>query len=440
MSASTVATVGFLCAVTFFFSFFSVPIRFGSLRLVLIGAQTAGLLFAPAEAEVVGLVAGLTRLSHGPSGDRYFGVVAPVLWTSAGSAARIAILRFTHDDLLAYGSVPLLVTVLNWTLTGLEFRLITAESMLGVLRRNFDLSWASAFAYFALCSVLIAGVLDSSPRGYLLAAFAAYLSTTLTVSISERRVRLALEQHIRDNERYLAYVRAAEGLIHRLRNESALAKGYVEEIIGSRISAPNRKRAAIAKEALDASLDALNRLGSAFAVGVTKSNSPVNINQLLTTSMDVVRPGAREKKIELVEKRGYRPVWIDGDAHLLRDVLENLLLNAIDAAPKAGRITAAVQRKKECVEIRVADNGPGIPEEMRDRLFEPHFTTKPNGTGMGLFTSYGVVREHRGKLLYEGSPEGAVFVVQLPLSPTTSMGAAVTEPSAPQVALASTKR
>ena len=77
---------------------------------------------------------------------------------------------------------------------------------------------------------------------------------------------------------------------------------------------------------------------------------------------------------------------------------------------------------------------------MRERLFEPHLTTKPNGTGMGLFTSYGVIREHQGKLLYEGSSRGAVFVVQLPLVTVKLVAPEVMDPVSGQPALASTKR
>ena len=433
----------FVCLVTVFLSTYLVPIKFGSLRLAMIGAQTAGLLFSPAEAGLVGLVAGLTRLRLGPQGGRYFGIVAPVLWTAAGSVLRVTVLRRTGNDLLALSTVPITVTLLNWGLTGLEFRLITGESILLVLRRNFDWSWAAAFGYFALCAILIAGVLDGTPKGYLLASIAAYLSTTLTVSIRERRRRLALEVHVRDNERYLAYVRAAEGLVHRLRNEAALSKGYLEEILASRAQQSTHRRATAAKGSVDSVLDALNGLASALTAGSSKVSGSVNVDQLVETSIEVIRPIARERKVELLRRRGYRSVWIEGDEHLLRDVLENLLLNAIEASSDGGRVTVSVRLNKNLVEIRVIDTGPGISDEMRERLFEPHLTTKLTGTGMGLFTSYGVVREHQGKLLYEGTADGAVFVVQLPVAAAAGVARATVakgEGRPIQPSLASTKR
>jgi signal transduction histidine kinase len=62
----------------------------------------------------------------------------------------------------------------------------------------------------------------------------------------------------------------------------------------------------------------------------------------------------------------------------------------------------------------VSDDGPGISDDNRRRLFEPHFTTKEGGTGLGLFMSYGIVREHQGQLIYEENRRGAVFTVTLP--------------------------
>jgi two-component system sensor histidine kinase HupT/HoxJ len=98
----------------------------------------------------------------------------------------------------------------------------------------------------------------------------------------------------------------------------------------------------------------------------------------------------------------------------MREVITNLMNNAIDAAPAGGRVTATAGRRSGRPYFSVADNGPGISDEHRHRLFEPHFTTKEGGTGLGLFMSYGIVREHQGELLYEGNRRGAVFTVTLP--------------------------
>jgi len=98
----------------------------------------------------------------------------------------------------------------------------------------------------------------------------------------------------------------------------------------------------------------------------------------------------------------------------MREVITNLINNAIDAAPFRGIVTATAGRRSGRPYFSIADNGPGIADEHRHHLFEPHFTTKEGGTGLGLFMSYGIVREHQGELLFEGTRRGAVFTVVLP--------------------------
>src|SRR5213594_2592741 len=87
----------------------------------------------------------------------------------------------------------------------------------------------------------------------------------------------------------------------------------------------------------------------------------------------------------------------------MREVMTNLLNNAIDAVTFGGRVEISTGRRNNgWPYVIVADNGPGVSDDNRHHLFEPHFTTKEGGTGLGLFMSYGIVREHHGQLTYEG--------------------------------------
>ena len=92
---------------------------------------------------------------------------------------------------------------------------------------------------------------------------------------------------------------------------------------------------------------------------------------------------------------------------------------SIDAAPDNGRVELKTGRRPNGWPFfTVTDNGNGVADENRHHLFEPHFTTKEHGTGLGLFMSYGIVREHQGQLIYEGGRRGGVFTVTLPPFPT----------------------
>jgi signal transduction histidine kinase len=140
----------------------------------------------------------------------------------------------------------------------------------------------------------------------------------------------------------------------------------------------------------------------------------VDLNELVTRALGMARPRARHKEIQLAVRESAEDVSVRADPLLMREVITNLMNNAIDAAPSGGRVTGSAGRRNGRPYFSIADDGPGISDEHRHHLFEPHFTTKEGGTGLGLFMSYGIVREHQGELLFEGNRRGAVFTVVLP--------------------------
>ncbi len=112
------------------------------------------------------------------------------------------------------------------------------------------------------------------------------------------------------------------------------------------------------------------------------------------------------------------PVWAPVDRTLMRRVMTNLVENAVQAAAGADlapRIHLAVTQVRHTVILTVADEGPGIPEELVDRVFEPYFTTKETGTGLGLPICKKIVLQHGGELTVERPPEGGTrFTLELP--------------------------
>jgi two-component system NtrC family sensor kinase len=118
---------------------------------------------------------------------------------------------------------------------------------------------------------------------------------------------------------------------------------------------------------------------------------------------------------------------IQADPTGVHQVMLNLATNAVHAMPRGGRLTIRVAREGEGVRIAVSDTGFGISAEDRAKLFEPFFTTRPEGTGLGLSVSYGIVKAHGGRIDVESSPgHGAVFTVTLPgVSPNHPAGSSV---------------
>ena len=114
---------------------------------------------------------------------------------------------------------------------------------------------------------------------------------------------------------------------------------------------------------------------------------------------------------------------MDVDPELMVQVLVNLLLNGIDATPGGGALEAWTSRQATEVRLGVRDTGPGVAPELRAEVFRPFFTTKHQGTGLGLPISQQIVRRHGGSLLLEETPGGgATFIVVLPLAESAGGG------------------
>jgi uncharacterized membrane protein YqjE len=284
----------------------------------------------------------------------------------------------------------------NWLTVVIALRLRTGDSLAKVLRNTYTASFYAAFAYFALAALVISYVLDGSLLGYLLATIVCVLALALTDTIAGRRVRRVLESELSDADRHLFHSRAVEGVVHNLRNHIATAQGYLREIDLRRLDPVDRESIETATLAANDAVTVLHSLSQGATPRVSYATDPVDLNEL------AVRESPDDVKVR-------------ADPLLLREVITNLLNNAIDAAPHGGHVEATTGRRGNgWPYFSVADDGVGVSDDHRHRLFEPHFSTKEGGTGLGLFMSYGIVREHRGDLVYEGSHRGAIFTVVLP--------------------------
>ena len=162
---------------------------------------------------------------------------------------------------------------------------------------------------------------------------------------------------------------------------------------------------------------------------------PVAINEVVSAALDIASYAIRTSSIEIALDLGKDIPLILADADQLHQVLLNLIINAQQSlqdrpAMRQIRVTTCFDCIADMVCIRVADNGPGIPEHLRGRVFEPYFTTKPTGvgTGVGLAVSLGIVEAHGGTLRVDCPVDGgALFTITLPVGTVEASGAE-TEP------------
>jgi signal transduction histidine kinase len=149
---------------------------------------------------------------------------------------------------------------------------------------------------------------------------------------------------------------------------------------------------------------------------------PLDINALIEDAVRFVRDRITGSGLTLTRELGDDLPPVRGDKDKLETVILNLLNNAIEALPAVGGAIRVTTRRVPVgedggVEIAVSDNGAGIPPEALDKVFEPFFTTKPpgKGTGLGLFLSYGIVKEHNGDITVKRNDEGgSTCIVRLP--------------------------
>jgi signal transduction histidine kinase len=143
---------------------------------------------------------------------------------------------------------------------------------------------------------------------------------------------------------------------------------------------------------------------------------PVDLVQSLGNTVAVLKSKARSKSAAVVIDVEPGLPRVRGFVGELNQIWANLIDNALDAIPDAGRVEVRARREQERVAVRIADNGAGIPQAIRDRIFDPFFTTKPVGlgTGLGLDIVRRLVRHNNGEIAVESQPGRTEFRVVLP--------------------------
>jgi signal transduction histidine kinase len=201
---------------------------------------------------------------------------------------------------------------------------------------------------------------------------------------------------------------------HQLGTPLSSLSGWLE-LLSEREEDP---LAAQAVQHMRGDLDRLERVAHRFErIGRPPRRDPVDVRRLVDNVGGYFRTRVPTlaHAVDIAASGGDEPLMIHGDAVLLEWALEALMKNAVDAlAGRGGRIYITSARVPEGVRIRVADDGPGIPREIRARVFDAGFSTKDAGWGVGLSLARRIVEEnHGGQLLLVPSPRGATFDVIL---------------------------
>lgn len=140
-----------------------------------------------------------------------------------------------------------------------------------------------------------------------------------------------------------------------------------------------------------------------------------NICTLLQEIWPLFEMQILDKNIQLAVEYAHEELFVKCEENQLKQVFINLVKNAIEAMPDGGQIKVKCQKEQDEVVIRFIDEGQGIPQENINRLGTPFFTTKKNGTGLGLMVSFGIIEKHSGSVHIKSEPgKGTTFEVKLP--------------------------
>ena len=250
---------------------------------------------------------------------------------------------------------------------------------------------------------------------------------TLAESFTQMGRQLnAREQALKDaegqlvqSEKMAAFGQLGAGVAHEVKNPLAGILGLVQLMRRTRYDVPmlNENLETVEKETrrCRAIIDNLLRFARQEKVGL----GPVDIGIVVNDAVAIMRHQLALAEVTLVQIVPTSLPRIQGNANQLQQVLMNLMLNAQQAMNGSpGEVLVEVSPWiGGRVEIRVRDNGPGIPKHIQQRIFEPFFTTKPSGqgTGLGLSVSYGIVHEHKGVIRVISEPgQGTTFEIELP--------------------------
>lgn len=179
--------------------------------------------------------------------------------------------------------------------------------------------------------------------------------------------------------------------------------------------------AAIAKKEV-AALDKLVNEILKFSRPTSPRRMPIDPREIIEAACRLCADQALRQGIDIVQRYETPVPNVLVDPEQIKQVLLNILINAIQAQPKGGKVLIRVFPESEDLVISIQDNGPGINPEDLKRIFDPFFTTKREGTGLGLSVSYQLVSNNGGRIRVESPPgQGACFKVSFPT--TASAGA-----------------
>jgi len=256
-----------------------------------------------------------------------------------------------------------------------------------------------------------------------LRAVGVYLRNLMT-DVADTRTTLERSRgQLKDAEKLASVGKLAASVAHEIRNPLTAIKMWLFSIQKQAVGDEELTRKVGIVSAEIGRLESIVRNFLEFSRPPELRLAVEPVSAILDVTLELLEPRIADRKARVLrhDAPGLPPVLADREQ--IKQVLLNLLSNAADAVGEAGRIRVSSTAESETdgrrmVVVRVSDSGPGIPDEVVRRIFEPFFSTKDEGTGLGLCIAARIMARHEGRLVLESSnEEGTTFAVHLPAAP-----------------------
>lgn len=227
-----------------------------------------------------------------------------------------------------------------------------------------------------------------------------------------------LQEHIRRADKLSAVGQLASGVAHEIRNPLAIIKTVSQTLLQDDDGIKDEEN----RQALEIIQEEVNRANKVikelldFAKFKNIERTKIDINEVIRNVVLLTNKYAQKKGTSISIQIAEQNLYIYGDSEKLKQAFVNIIFNAVDAVEEAGNIYIQVLRKKSIINISFEDNGVGISTEQKEKIFNPFYTTKDNGVGLGLAITYRIIDEHEGNIDIQSILEkGTKVIVSLPL-------------------------
>jgi len=252
------------------------------------------------------------------------------------------------------------------------------------------------------------------------------LSQTFNEMLAGLRSKRDLEEQLQRAERSAVVGRVASGIAHEIRNPLNfinLSIDHLRAAFAPKDESPRAQYTHILMTIKD-ELGRLNRLVSDFLSYGRPAKlkiREIDPRALIEEVRDLVNTQAEQQGVKVnIEQNGNRDAKLYGDAEQIKTCFSNLMINAIQAMPSGGSLNISLRPDNSHLEIKFADTGSGIAPEAMEQIFEPYYSTKDTGIGLGLPLTKKIIEEHGGQINVESAPnQGTTFTITLLCKPKT---------------------